>query len=146
MHAHTLAMNLSRGSIEVLELQLTQVAAVDGVSPFAAKFLHIEVMGAHADFLIGIECHANLSVFNLLMVAQEAHGLHNLGDAGLVVGAKQRGAIGDDKVFAYVLQQFGELLRTADDAFREKDVAAIVVLDDASLDVGTRAVGAGVVV
>ena len=67
-------------------------------------------MGAHADFLIRIEGHTNLAVFNLLMVAQEAHGLHDFGNACLVVGAKQGVSVSDDEVFTDVFQQFGELL------------------------------------
>ena len=146
MDTHALATDFCRCGIEILELQLSKVASIDGVSPVASELLHIEVVGSHANLLIGVERHANLSVLNLLVVAQEADGLHDFGNACLVVGSEQRGAIGDDEVLAYVLEQFGELLGAADDALREQDVAAIVVVDDARMDIGSRAVGAGVVV
>ena len=67
-------------------------------------------MSAHANLLIGIEGHTDLSVFYLLMVAQEAHGLHDFGYASLVVCTKQGVSVSDDKVFTDVFQQLGELL------------------------------------
>ena len=74
-------------------------------------------MGTHSDFLIGVESHADITMRNLLMVAQIAHGLHNLCDTRLVVGSQQCGAIGDNEVFAFVIQQFWEFGRAAHDAW-----------------------------
>ena len=146
MHAHALDGNLGRGCVEVLKLQVAQVAAVHRIGPLASETLHVEVVGAHADFLIGIEGDADVAVANLLVVAQPAHGLHNFSNAGLVVGSQQRGAVGHDKVFANMLQQFGELLRSAHDARAQLDVVALIVSDNLRLHVFSRAVGRRVVV
>ena len=116
MHAHTFYIYARAGSVEVFKLQLAHVAAVHGVSPFAAEFLHIKMVCAHAYLLVGIECHTDVAVAYLLVVAQVAHGFHYLGNAGLVVGSQQGGAVGHYQVFAHMFQQFGKFLRTAHDA------------------------------
>ena len=109
---YTDALNgdLSGCGIEVLIFQVADVAAVHGVSPVAAELLHIEVVGTHANLLVGVEGDADVAMLDFVVVAQVAHGLHNLGNTGLVVGAEQCGAVGDDEVFALVSQQFREFL------------------------------------
>ena len=146
MDAHAVDDDLGSGGVEALILQFADVATVHRVGPLAAKLLHVEVVGALADLLVGVEAHADLAVLHLGMVAQPAHGLDDLGDAGLVVGAQQRGAVGDDEVLTLVGEQLGEHLRRGDDARRKLDVAAVVALDDTGLDVGTTGVEGGIVV
>ena len=88
VHTHALDSDAGSGGIEVLIFQVADVAAVHGVGPLAAKLLHVEVVGALADFLVGVESHAYVAMLDLIMVAQIAHGLHNLSHAGLVVGTE----------------------------------------------------------
>ena len=57
----------------------------------------------HADFLVGVERHTNLTVFNLLVFLQIHHSLHDFSDAGLVVGTQQCRAVGHDEVLTNVL-------------------------------------------
>ena len=45
------------------------------------------MMCTHTDLLIGIESHTDIAMWNLLMVAQPAHSLYNLGDTSLVVSS-----------------------------------------------------------
>ena len=111
MHTDAPDDNLGRGRIEVLELQFTDVAAIHGVGPVAAKALDVEMMGTHAYFLVGVEGYAYLAMTYLLMLLQIDHGLHDFGNARLVVGTQECRAIGDDEVLADVLEQFGELTR-----------------------------------
>ena len=110
MHADTLDCDFCRGGVEVLKLKVAEVAAVHGVCPLAAELLNIEVVRAHADFLVGIEAHAYVAVLHLVVVSQPAHGLHNLGYASLVVSPEQGVAVGHDDVFALVSQKLGEFL------------------------------------
>ena len=132
--AHTFYIYARAGGIEVLELELAHIATVHGIGPLAAELPDIEMVGAHAYLLIRVEGDADIAVADLLMVAQIAHGLHDLCNAGLVVGSQQGVAVGDDQVFAYMLQQLGKLAGAADDAFGEEDVAAVVMTDNAGLD------------
>ena len=104
------------------------------------------MVSTHAYLFVGVESHADVAVRNLLVVAQVAHGLHDFGNACLVVGTEQRCSVGHNQVFSLVLQQFRELGRTADDAFRQLNVASVVVSHDSGFDVLARAVGAGIVV
>ena len=141
VHTYALDVHLGTRSVEVLVLQLTEVAAVDSVSPLAAELLDVEVVGTHSDFFVGVETDANVAVLHFVVVAQPAHCLHNLSDTGLVVSAEQSGSVGNDDILADVCLQLRELCRRADDAFRENDVAAVVVLYDARADVRSTAVG-----
>ena len=104
------------------------------------------MVGTHAYLLVGVEAHADVAVLDLRMVTQVAHGLHDLCHAGLVVSAKQRRTVGDDKVLTFVCQELGELLRRGDNARRELDVAAVVVLHDTCLDIGTAGIERRIVV
>ena len=135
MHAYSLDVNLGTCSVEVLIFQVAQVATVHGVSPVATKLLHVEVMGSHADLLVRIEAHTDVAMLDFVVVAQVAHRLYNLGDARLVVGAKQGSAVGHDDVLALVSFQLREFLYARDDARAQLDVFAVIILDDASLDV-----------
>ena len=111
VHAYALYVYLSRRGVEVLILQVSEVSAVHGVCPFASEFLHIEVVGAHSDFLIRVESHTDVTVLYLVMVAQPAHGLHYLGYSRLVVSPQQGVAVGHDDVLALMLKQFREFSR-----------------------------------
>ena len=102
MHANALDVNLCTGGIEVLVLQFAQVSAVYCVCPFAAKILYIKVVCALSNLFVGVKGHANVAVFHLVMVAQPAHGLHNLGNSSLVVCSKECGSVGYDEVFAHM--------------------------------------------
>ena len=85
-------------------------------------------------------------MFDLRVVDQELRGIHDLGKAGLVVGAEQRGAVGGDDIVADLIGE-GGMFRGADDLGRiglQHDVAATVIPDDLWLDVRTGAIGRGV--
>ena len=116
MHTRAPDGHLGRCRVEILKFQFAQVAAIHRVGPFAAEFTHVEMVGTPSDFLVGIEGDADLAVLNLLMVAQVAHGLHDFGNAGLVVGTEQGGSVGHNQILAHVLQQFREFLRTRHNA------------------------------
>ena len=145
VHTHSVDSNLRTGSVEVLVFQFSQVATVHSVCPFTSKSLYVEVMGTHTDFLVGIKSHAYVAMLNLLVVAQIAHCLNNLGNTRLVVGTEQSVSVGYDKILTHMLKQFREFLRRGDDALREQNVTAVVVGDDMCLNVGSRTVRTSVV-
>ena len=93
------------------------------------------MVGTAPNFLVGIETNANVAMLNLVVVAQETHGLHNLGNAGFVVGTQQSGAIGDDNVFANMRLQLGKFGHRGDLSGRERDVVAVIISNDARLHV-----------
>ena len=111
MNAYALYRYLGRSGVEVLELEVAEVAAVHCVRPLAPELLNVEVVGPHAYLLVRVESHAYVAVLHLVVVAQPAHGLNNLGNAGLVVGAEQGVAVGHDNVLALVGKQFGKFFR-----------------------------------
>ena len=146
VHADTRDFYAGRGSVEVFKLQFAQFAAVHRVGPFATETLHIEFVRAQADFLVGIEGHADAAVLDFGMLLEIGHGLYDFGDARLVVGTQQGVAVGHDDVLAHVVEQFGKLLSRGHDAsgFVQHDVLAVVIANNAGLHVLARAVGAGV--
>ena len=101
-------------------------------------------MGTHADFLVRVEAYADVSVLDFLMVAEVAHCLYDFSDARLVVCTEQGSSISYDDVLALVRLEFWEFFYAGDDARTEFDILAVVVLDDASLDVFSAGIRTGV--
>ncbi|MGY4453538.1 hypothetical protein ACVWZR_008198 [Bradyrhizobium sp. i1.3.1] len=99
-----------------------------------------------ADLLVRREQDLDGAVLHIGVVDEEMRGIHDLGDAGLVVGAQERGAVGGDDVVAdLVLQRgmFSEADHLAGIA-RQGDIAAAIVLHQLRLDVLAGHVGRGV--
>ncbi len=85
-------------------------------------------------------------MLDLRIVDQEMRGIHDLGKAGLVVGAQQRGAVRGDDVAADLVLQRG-MFGGADDlrgVAGQHDVAATVIPHDLGLDVLAAAIGRSV--
>ena len=85
-------------------------------------------------------------MLDLRIFDQEMRGIHDLGKAGLVVGAEQRGAVGRDDVVADLVGK-RRMLGGADHlgrVGRQRDIAAAIVLHDLRPDVLAGAVGRGV--
>ena len=103
-------------------------------------------MGTQANLLVGVEGDAHLAVLDFGMLAQVHHRCDDFGNACLVVSAEQGGAVGDDQVLAYVVEQFGEDAGLHHDAccLVEDDVLAVVFLDDAWLHVLAAGIGSRV--
>ena len=135
--------NLCHGGVEVLVLQLADGAAVHRVGPVGAEALNVELMGALADFLVRVEGYSDFTVLDFGMLLQVIDGTDDFGDAGLVVGAQEGGAVGNDKVLAYIVVEFGKVGGREDDALglAEHDVAAGIVLYDAGVDMAPAHVG-----
>ena len=60
------------------------------------------MVGSHAYLLIRIKGYADVTMLDVVVVAQEAHRLYDFGDTCLIVGSKQCGTVGDDEVFSYM--------------------------------------------
>jgi hypothetical protein len=89
------------------------------------------------DFLVGGEQDLQGAVADLRVAGQDRHRIHDLGDAGLVVGAEQSGAVGGDDVVADLVAQ-RRIVGHADHlrgVGRQGDVATLVVAHDLRLDV-----------
>ena len=108
MNAHALDNDLGSGSIEVLVFQIAQVAAIYGVRPVAAKFLYVEMMCTHTDFLVRIETYSDVAVLDFIVVAQIAHSLYDFSDARLVVSTQQGSTVCYDDILALVSLQLRE--------------------------------------
>ena len=102
---------------EGLVLELAGAFAVDGVGEVRAELFHVDVIDAVADFLVGREQDLHVPCRIGGIAGQDRHRIHDLGDAGLVVGAEQGRAVGGDDVVAdLVLQR--RILGDADDLAR----------------------------
>ena len=109
MYVASAESHLGDGGVEVLELQLADFAAVHRVGPLGAETLHVELVRALTYLLVGIESYADGAVLDLGMFLKISHGADYLCDAGLVVGAKQCGAVGHDQILTFIAEQFGKL-------------------------------------
>ena len=103
-------------------------------------------MCTHTNLLIGIKGYVDITVFNFFMVAQIAHRLHNLSNAGFVVGTQQGVTVCHNQIFTDMVQQLRKFPRTTDDTLRQLYLAAIVVVYNLCLDISSRTIRTGIVV
>ena len=135
------SQNGGRG-VEVFKFDLTERAAVHGVAVVTAELLHVETVDTVADLLVGREDDAHLAVLDVFLDHRFDRG-HDLGDAGLVVRAEERRAVGDDELFAHMVFKAGAERLGEGDSVVELQLAALVA-HEAGLDVFARSVGSGV--
>ena len=111
----------------VSRLHLAGGRAVDRVGGDGAEALDREVDDAAADLLVGVERDLHRAVRDLRVRDEIGDRGHDLGDAGLVVGAEERRAVGRDQLVADVVLELRRLAR-ADHLARvaEHDLAAVV--------------------
>ena len=104
------------------------------------------MLGASPDLLVGGEGDPDRSVEVLGVVGEPRHQGHDLGYAGLVVGAEQGGAVGRHHRVAHAAREVG-VVGGADDlsgVAGQADVTAVVVLDDLGCDAGPEGGEVGV--
>ena len=87
MNLQSLYLEHGLGGVEVLILHLAYLTAINCVAELAAKALYVKVCGAHANLLIGIESHANLTVLYLGMLLQILYGGYYLGNSAACANA-----------------------------------------------------------
>jgi len=103
MHVASFEDNLGTGRIEVFKFQLAQFAAIHGITPFAAKLLHIKFMSPFTNLFIGIKANTNLSVLNFRMLHQVNHCRYNFGYASLIIRSEQCFAVCYNQVFTFMV-------------------------------------------
>ena len=129
-----------------LVLDIPRGFAVHRVGEIGAELFQVDLVDAAADLLVGREQDLDRAVLDLRVLNQELRRIHDLGEAGLVVGAQQRGAIGRDDVVADLVGERG-MIGGADHlgrVGRQHDVAAAIIPHDLRLDVLAGAIGRSV--
>src|SRR5690606_28682821 len=107
MEAFTVNSDFGTGCIEVLISKFTHWTAIYCKSKISTKRRYIKVVHPRPNLFIGCKADPDLAVGNFRVYDQSRHRAHNGGNTGLVVGAQQRSAIGDDQGFADVLAYLG---------------------------------------
>ena len=116
--------------------------AVHRIGEVGAELFQVGLIDAAADFFVGREQDLDGAVPDIWILNQEPRCIHDLGEAGLVVGAQQRGAVGRDDVVADLVGERG-MVGGADHLGgigRQHDVAALVIFHELRLDVGAGAI------
>ncbi|MND60955.1 hypothetical protein D3C80_521980 [compost metagenome] len=131
---------------EGLVLDRARRLAVQRITEIGAELLQVYLGDAAGDFLVGREEDADRAMLDVGIGEQIFGSGHDLGKAGLVVGAQQRRAVGGDDVVADLVLQFRMFGRLDGAALvaRQRDVAALVILDHLRLDVGAGKIRCGV--
>ena len=103
-------------------------------------------MRSAPDLFIRQEAYAHAAVRNLRVCRKVRHSGHNLGDAGLVVGAQQRPTVRRQERLSDVAGQLGEFARRQNNAIVtvQHDIAAVIALHDLRLNVLAGEVRSGV--
>ncbi len=125
------------GGVEVFIFQLAVGPAVHGEGVIRAEAGHVKQIRAPADLLVGGEGHLHRAVGEGGIGHQLLGQRQDLGDARLVVGAQQGGAVGDHQILSLFLPQLGIFGGGEDDVLFlvQQDIAAVVIFDDAGADV-----------
>ena len=142
VNADPLKVDDGRAGIEVFALQGSDLAAVNRDSPVCAEALQVKIVGASSDFLVRRECYAEFGVSNRRISGDFGGHIHNGGNAGLIVSAKERRAVGKDHVFPDVLFDFRKALNRKADAFRliEQHISPFKT-DDLRFDLASGRIG-----
>ena len=132
MNVAALDADCSACGVEVLILQLADLAAVHGVCILCSEFLNVEFHHAASYLLVRGESYLDVSMLELRMLDYILHGIHDFGDAGLVVSSQEGCAVCCDDGLALVVQQFRELARLQAQARNalERNLASVIVLYD----------------
>ncbi len=116
------------GARERLVLDLAGLGAVERVGAGGAEALDVEQRRALADLLVGREADLQRGAGELGVRGQVGDRGHDLGHAGLVVGAQQRVAAGGHDVVAGLAGQHRHVRRVEHRAAaRQLDAGAVVV-------------------
>ncbi|CSA26304.1 Uncharacterised protein [Vibrio cholerae] len=73
MQIHSMTNNRRCGGVEVLILQLSNRAAIDGICPLRRKFRHIKMIGTAANLFIWRECNRDIAMGNRRISKQDFH-------------------------------------------------------------------------
>ena len=107
MNGDALNGDLDAVGRERLVLDMPGRLAVHRVAEFCSELLKIDLVHATADLLIRSEQELDRPVPDVRIIDQQLRRRHDLGEPGLVVGAKQRRAVGRDDVVADLVEQRG---------------------------------------
>ena len=105
MGVEAVKINGHRVGRESLDLEFTQRLAIHGVGAVSAEALNVEVLGAATHFLVRREADSHRAMGNPGVGHQVLCRRHDLGHAGLVVGAQQGGAGCRDDIVADLIGQ-----------------------------------------
>ena len=146
VHVPSLNVDLRRGRVEILELQLTDLPAVHRVGIFSPEPLDIELNDSASDLLVRRETDLDLTVPELGMLHDVLHRVHDLGHAGLVVRTQKGCAVGGDERLPHIMKHLRELRRLQRQSRHtfQRNVPAVIFIDDLRLDVRSRSVRSGV--
>ena len=131
-----------RSGIEVFVFDLAQLAAINGIGLLCGEAFHTETVGAPADLLIGGEADGDGAVLDFRVGDEHFAQGDDLRNAGLVIGAQQGGAVGDDELLPDVIRQKGVIDGGEGGGTQFQHAAGVG--DDAGLDVVAGDGGAGI--
>ena len=146
VYVAALYLHCCSGCVEVLILELSDLAAVHCVCVFRAEFRDVELYDSTSDLLVWSETDLDFAVLELRVLHYILHCVHDFSYSGLVVCSEQGCAVCGDEGLALVLGHFREVCNCQSQARNtfELHVASVVVLDDLRLDVCARRVRGGV--
>ena len=137
MHIASLDMDLCTGSIEILVLKLSNLSAVHCIGILCTKLLHIKLVHATSNLLVGSKTNLNLSVLELRVLHNVLHCSHNLCNTGLVICTKKGCSVGCNQSLANILPYLREICHRQSDSKRgiQHNVLTVIILNDLRLDI-----------
>ena len=124
--------------VEGLGVYLAGGLAVKGVGEIGVEIAYIVILAAFADLLICSKANLDGAVLYFRMGCKVFDHVHDLCNAGLVIGAQQSGAVGNNKVLTYVVEHMLEYFGPHYNVLFlvEHDILAVIVFYYAGSNVG----------
>ena len=125
------------GRIERLILQLANSSAINGVGKLSTEALDIEMVSTLANLLIRSEAYADFAMLALGVSHEILHCGKYGCDTRFVISPEERGAIGDNNILPYIIEELRKLNGREGYAklLIECDVFAIIGRDDTRFDI-----------
>ena len=133
-----------RGSgIEILIFQFSNRSTVHSVGILRSETSDVEFHHSTPDFLVRSEANADFSVFELRMLHDILHRIHNLGDSRLVVGAKKCRSVCCDDCLTFIISEFREIRNFQLQARHspKRNIPAVISFDNLRFYVRARSIG-----
>ena len=84
------------GRIESCRSDFPVIASIDRIGIFGPEFFRVEVFGPSSDFFVGGKKNRNRVMRNFGVIVEKVKNRHDRGDAGFVIGPKQRRSVRHD--------------------------------------------------
>ena len=139
MHISSLDGHCCSCSVEVLILEFSYLATVEGVSVFSTELSHIKLHDSASDLLVRGESDLDVSVLEFRMLDNVLNGIHDFCDTGLVICSEESCSVGGYECLALVHLEFREFANFEGKSrySLQLDISAVIIFNYLRMDISS---------